>query len=235
MKGLQIRFDDGPGPVSGRFIETEDLNGRGVCAGEWMRDGKDWLLVLDPEKYGDIADARERCAEIAEEMCRRRHGSKEPCGDACCDFCATAHFIRLGEDPPPFTGLESPALHQADTKGDSSKVSNPTGNWECPKCGFFLHKRVIDADTGRVGISTKPIAEACPNDGEEMRPVSAEEMRLQTPRPLTPEEDAKVDTAVKNVRARLRSSDIQRQDDELFRKVKLPKGNWPLKRGGLET
>lgn len=45
---FQIRFDAPPGPVGGRFIETEDENGRGIGEGmRWVRDGKDWLLVID--------------------------------------------------------------------------------------------------------------------------------------------------------------------------------------------
>ena len=48
---LAIRFDDGPGPTTGRFIEVE-LDGKSVRLGEWMRamdDPKDWLLVMPPE------------------------------------------------------------------------------------------------------------------------------------------------------------------------------------------
>lgn len=50
---LVIRFDDGPGPVAGRFVEVE-LDGKSVSFGEWQRDmapgcGKDWLLVMPPE------------------------------------------------------------------------------------------------------------------------------------------------------------------------------------------
>lgn len=44
---IQIRFDGPPGPVSGRFIEVEDEQGRGVKVGEWKQDGTDWLLVID--------------------------------------------------------------------------------------------------------------------------------------------------------------------------------------------
>ena len=45
---LAIRFDDGPGPVAGRFVEVE-LDGRSVSVGEWQKadDGSDhWLLVM---------------------------------------------------------------------------------------------------------------------------------------------------------------------------------------------
>lgn len=46
---LQVRFDGPPGPVSGRFIETEDEFGRGINAGQWHQDGEDWLLVIDTD------------------------------------------------------------------------------------------------------------------------------------------------------------------------------------------
>lgn len=44
---IQIRFDGPPGPVPGRFIEVETLNGRSIKVGEWIQDGSDWLLKLD--------------------------------------------------------------------------------------------------------------------------------------------------------------------------------------------
>lgn len=48
---LQIRFDGPPGPESGRFIEVEEVStGRGINAGEWVKDGHDWLLVIDTDK-----------------------------------------------------------------------------------------------------------------------------------------------------------------------------------------
>lgn len=54
--------------------------------------------------------------------------------------------------------------------------TNPTGVWRCPKCNFFLHKRLMHAQTGAIGINTKPITEPCPNDGETMVPVPASEL-----------------------------------------------------------
>jgi hypothetical protein len=48
---LVIRFDDGPGQTTGRFIEVE-LDGRSVSLGEWVKDPdteNDWLLVMPPE------------------------------------------------------------------------------------------------------------------------------------------------------------------------------------------
>lgn len=47
---LAIRFDDGPGHTTGRFVEVE-LDGKSVSFGSWKKDGEgpDWLLVLPPE------------------------------------------------------------------------------------------------------------------------------------------------------------------------------------------
>ncbi len=45
---LAIRFDDGPGPVAGRFVEVE-LDGKSVSFGNWQKtdDGSGhWLLVM---------------------------------------------------------------------------------------------------------------------------------------------------------------------------------------------
>lgn len=45
---LVIRFDDGPGHETGRFVEVE-LDGRSVSFGRWMKDPdseKDWFLVM---------------------------------------------------------------------------------------------------------------------------------------------------------------------------------------------
>lgn len=45
--GFQIRFDGPPGPESGRFVECETLDGKGVSIGRWQQDGEYWLLVVD--------------------------------------------------------------------------------------------------------------------------------------------------------------------------------------------
>lgn len=45
---IAIRFDGPPGAISGRFIEAE-RDGKGINCGEWIQDGEDWLLVLNPE------------------------------------------------------------------------------------------------------------------------------------------------------------------------------------------
>lgn len=52
--GFQVRFDGPPGPESGRFVECETLDGKGVSIGRWQQDGEYWLLVVD---------GRERAAE----------------------------------------------------------------------------------------------------------------------------------------------------------------------------
>lgn len=44
---LDVVFDGPPGPESGRFVELEDGQGRGVNAGTWLqRDGLYWLLRI---------------------------------------------------------------------------------------------------------------------------------------------------------------------------------------------
>lgn len=48
VRGLAIRLDGPPGPEPGRFVEVE-LDGASVNAGEWVRDGDDWLLALRPD------------------------------------------------------------------------------------------------------------------------------------------------------------------------------------------
>jgi hypothetical protein len=47
----QIRFDGPPGPQSGRFVESEDADGKGINAGDWEEqpDGT-WLLKLRPHR-----------------------------------------------------------------------------------------------------------------------------------------------------------------------------------------
>jgi hypothetical protein len=43
---FRIRFDGPPGPESGRFVECETLDGKGVSVGYWEQDGDDWLLIV---------------------------------------------------------------------------------------------------------------------------------------------------------------------------------------------
>lgn len=45
---IDIVFDGPPGPQSGRFIEVEDMEGKSIRVGEWIRrpDGY-WVLRLE--------------------------------------------------------------------------------------------------------------------------------------------------------------------------------------------
>ena len=86
--------------------------------------------------------------------------------------------------------VHSAALIQADLQGFVTDCSTPTfqlvrnmlermavvererdtpGEWVCPVCSFLLHKRILQAETGLVGINTKDESELCPNDGATMR------------------------------------------------------------------
>lgn len=44
---FQIRFDGPPGPIAGRFVECETLEGKGLSVGHWKQDDDDWLLVVE--------------------------------------------------------------------------------------------------------------------------------------------------------------------------------------------
>jgi hypothetical protein len=43
------------------------------------------------------------------------------------------------------------------------------GDWVCPRCSFRLHKRVMSAADGSVGVDASAEAEPCPNDGAPMQ------------------------------------------------------------------
>lgn len=44
---IDVVFDGGPGPVSGRFVETEDASGHGIGIGEWVDRGDGtWALRI---------------------------------------------------------------------------------------------------------------------------------------------------------------------------------------------
>lgn len=48
MSVIQIVFDGPPGPVCGRFVEVEDMEGHGLSVGEWKDRGDGtWALVLE--------------------------------------------------------------------------------------------------------------------------------------------------------------------------------------------
>jgi len=53
-KYIDIVFDDGPGPESGRFIEVENNKGRSIEFGKWIKrpDGY-WALRFYPAEYAN--------------------------------------------------------------------------------------------------------------------------------------------------------------------------------------
>ncbi len=59
--------------------------------------------------------------------------------------------------------------------------SNPSGAWRCPTCGFVLMKRLLDPESGRVGVNRELISEKCPNDGATMKAVPLDDMGLLAP------------------------------------------------------
>ena len=65
MSGFQIRFDGPPGPVAGRFIEVEDLEGRGLGVGRWeeQADGT-WLLIVEDPSCELLEAARDAADEL---------------------------------------------------------------------------------------------------------------------------------------------------------------------------
>lgn len=56
-------------------------------------------------------------------------------------------------------------------EADSSLVYVP-GDWYCPMCGFRVHKRILNPVNLAIGIDTSEVAEACPNDGEQLQPLT---------------------------------------------------------------
>lgn len=59
--------------------------------------------------------------------------------------------------------------------GNSEDLIYVPGEWRCKECGFGLHKRLLSAQTGEVGIDTKEVTETCPNDGFILQPVTWKE------------------------------------------------------------
>ncbi len=89
---IQIRFDGPPGAVSGRFIEAEDADGRGLKVGEWRQDGSDWLLVIDTDTSHAYCH---NCDEIQPVFVEELHPVSTPrdtdswlAGDMVCKVCA---------------------------------------------------------------------------------------------------------------------------------------------------
>lgn len=49
------------------------------------------------------------------------------------------------------------------------------GTLFCPKCRFVVHRNILYAKSGNIGVDSSPTIEACPNDGELMRPMTWQE------------------------------------------------------------
>ena len=69
-KYVDIVFDGPPGPVSGRFVEVEDDQGRGIAIGEWIeRDSGMWALRIQLpglEEIDKVSDALQVAAKRAD-------------------------------------------------------------------------------------------------------------------------------------------------------------------------
>jgi len=52
----------------------------------------------------------------------------------------------------------------------------PTGVWECPKCGFELHDKVLSLVSGQIGYKLDGKRRVCPDDGVDMVVVPSEEL-----------------------------------------------------------
>lgn len=52
----------------------------------------------------------------------------------------------------------------------------PTGVWECPKCGFELHDKVLSLASGSIGYKLDGKRRVCPSDGVDMVVVPSEEL-----------------------------------------------------------
>lgn len=53
MDTVHVVFDGPPGHESGRFVETEDSEGHGISAGEWVEIRGCWHLVIERPQLGD--------------------------------------------------------------------------------------------------------------------------------------------------------------------------------------
>lgn len=52
---VDVVFDDGPGPVAGRFVEVEAPDGSSVSIGEWINRGDGyWALRIPLKKDGEL-------------------------------------------------------------------------------------------------------------------------------------------------------------------------------------
>jgi len=69
---------------------------------------------------------------------------------------------------PGRRGWSMPVASDAIYRCIESEIFVP-GEWVCPRCSFRLHRRVMSASDGSVGVDTDPESEPCPNDGEQMQ------------------------------------------------------------------
>ncbi len=53
---------------------------------------------------------------------------------------------------------------------DLTRWLSPDGEWRCPACPYKLHKRLLRACDGSVGLDTSTAREVCPNDGRTLIP-----------------------------------------------------------------
>ena len=65
-------------------------------------------------------------------------------------------------------------ITQAQAERDAARelVTVP-GQWRCAKCKFVVHKMVLCASTGNVGVKTDTKTEPCPNGCGPLWPVTA--------------------------------------------------------------
>ena len=46
------------------------------------------------------------------------------------------------------------------------------GVWECPHCGYVLHKNTLNVQNAIITPDRSPFNEVCPNDGKLMQPLT---------------------------------------------------------------
>ncbi len=99
---IDIVFDGPPGPVCGRFVETEDSSGKGIRAGEWV-DRPDGYCVL---RIPTDADLRARLELFREHVCDEcqcapvHAYTDDPCID-CEDAQVGIYNMERGNPPRP--------------------------------------------------------------------------------------------------------------------------------------